>query len=142
MTHTTVVTLAVIVDKSLLVVRKRGMDAFILPGGKPLDENEKMKDTLQRELREELGVPFIFARFAKSFDDIIEDGKTDTITVHLFRGFLNETPTPCSEIEELSWLPLLKPYDQKVTPSMSRQVIPYLRDQLVRSVTGRFSAST
>ncbi|WP_375385380.1 NUDIX domain-containing protein [uncultured Microbacterium sp.] len=51
------VSAAVIVDDAgrLLVVRKRGTDRFMNPGGKP-EQGESAAETLVRELAEELGV--------------------------------------------------------------------------------------
>lgn len=43
----------VIKDKSVLYLRKRGFLFYILPGGK-IEENETARDTLVRELMEEL----------------------------------------------------------------------------------------
>ena len=117
--------MAIIRDKCLLVVRKKGMSAFILPGGKP-EPNEKERVTLQRELQEELGVVVTFARFEGSFEDKILADSNDTIKVQLYRGLIHGIPTPQAEIEEIAWLPLLKPYTQEVTPSMSNKIIPYL----------------
>lgn len=86
----------------LLVVRKRGRDVFILPGGKP-EDGESAEQTLRRELREELGVgalrlePLMSVQDVAAFEDV-------ALRMEVLTAVLDAEPFPSSEIEELAWV--------------------------------------
>lgn len=87
----------------LLVVRKRGRDVFILPGGQP-EPSEAPDQTLLRELREELGVgvaemrPLMTVADVAAFEDV-------PLQMEVFSVVLDGEPHPASEIVELAFVP-------------------------------------
>jgi 8-oxo-dGTP diphosphatase len=103
--HFEVVALAHIRGGKLLLVRSSGKNGFYLPGGKP-DPGESELDTLEREIREELGcgldhssLTYFTTTVAQAF------GKPDgvMVAVKTWRGELVGTPRPSSEVEELRY---------------------------------------
>lgn len=87
----------------LLVVRKRGRDVFILPGGKP-EPGEDPRRTLDRELREELGVGVLTAEPLLSVADtaVFEDVPLE---MEVYLAVLDGAPAAGAEIEELAYVP-------------------------------------
>ncbi len=86
----------------LLVVRKRGRDVFILPGGQPMP-GESAEQTLRREIREELAVgvsrlrPLMSVADRAAFEDV-------PLVMEVFSAALDGAPHPSAEIEELAWV--------------------------------------
>ena len=96
----------IIQNRQLLLTRSKGKDFFIAPGGK-LEKGETPKQSLIRELREELQI-----RVAE--DDLKEfgsfsaiaagsDGKTLQMDVY-FVGKYGGEITPSSEVDEVQWV--------------------------------------
>lgn len=123
--------LAAIDHGQLLVVRKRGAPSFILPGGKPEMGEDDLK-ALLREVEEELGCSVECATFEGSFSDIAADLPDTRVVVRLYSGHLVGTPRPAAEIEEMAWLTLDSPGDVCLAPSITNQILPYLKDLLAR----------
>ena len=125
--------LAAIANGQLLVVRKRGSTTFILPGGKP-EAGERHLDTLSREIAEELGCGVALPCYAGRFSDAAADAPGGTrVVVMLYSGELVGTPSPSSEIEELAWLDLVGSSGLRLAPSISNQVVPFLRGVIDRT---------
>jgi 8-oxo-dGTP pyrophosphatase MutT (NUDIX family) len=96
---------AVIVDGQgrTLLVRKRGTQAFMQPGGK-IGRGETPSDALVRELREELGcgasgAPLPLGRFRAAAAN--EPGSI--VEAELFAVELDGAIAPAAEIEEAVW---------------------------------------
>jgi 8-oxo-dGTP diphosphatase len=117
--------LAAIEGDHLLVVRKKGGHAFILPGGKP-EEAEQDLETLSREVDEELGCSITQMQFEGAFVDVAADMTDTIVTVRLYTGNLLGDPRPESEIEELAWISLVGPCDLPLAPSLTNQILPHL----------------
>jgi 8-oxo-dGTP diphosphatase len=88
----------------ILLVRKRGTAAYMLPGGKPAP-GELAVDALARELVEELGCALdregccSLGRFSAPAAN--EPGFT--VEAELFAISLKGDPRPCGEIDEMLW---------------------------------------
>lgn len=117
--------LALVKHDHLLVVRKKGTDTFILPGGKP-EGDELDLDTLRRELQEELGCDLVTASYEGDFSDVAAHSSNIRVTVRLYVGELRGTPHPSSEIEELAWIDLCSPAARPLAPSITNQILPHL----------------
>ena len=118
--------LAVVQDGKLLVVRKRGTDVFILPGGKP-EGNERELETLERELEEELGCGMERPMLRAVFSDIAAGSSDAVVVVRLYTASLVGDPKPQSEIEQLAWVDLRRPSNLLLAPSIRNGILPYLR---------------
>lgn len=88
--------------RTLLVVRKRGRDIFILPGGKP-EGNESPEQTLQRELCEELGVG---AASIIPLMSVVDEAvfESTRLEMDVYRVELDGAPSPTGEIDELAYV--------------------------------------
>jgi len=118
--QTITVSAAVITNAAgqLLLVRKRGTDAFMQPGGKP-EPGEAPDATLIRELAEELGV-------AVSRQDLVSLGRFTaeaaneagfTLLADVFRVDLGtQVPRPAAEIAELRWATLAEAANLTIAP--------------------------
>lgn len=120
---------AVIVDDQgrMLLVRKRGTQAFMQPGGK-LGSGEIAVEALARELEEELGCgtrgePRPLGRFsaaaANEADCVVE--------AELFAVSLSGEIAPASEIEEARWHDPDGPADLALAPLTRDHVLPLVR---------------
>lgn len=118
--------LAAIEGDHLLVVRKKGAHAFILPGGKP-EGTEQDLETLSWEVNEELGCSIAETRFEGAFTDVAADISDTIVTVRLYTGKLIGDPSPASEIEELAWIRITGLCDLPLAPSLINQILPHLR---------------
>jgi 8-oxo-dGTP diphosphatase len=94
--------LAVTDDNRLLLVRKKGGQSYILPGGKP-EMGEDDRQALVREIEEELGcgVDASSIDFLGSFSDVAADLQDTIVTIRLYSARLTGLPSPQSEIEHL-----------------------------------------
>lgn len=116
----------------LLIVRKRGTQMFILPGGK-IEPDEAPLDALKRELHEELGLEMrssslqplghFYSRAANEPDHNVE--------ADIFLGQLQDAITAKAEIEAFEWLVLDARHQYELAPLLREQVVPALLDQLI-----------
>ena len=120
-----IVTLAAFDDRGrILLVRKRGQDALILPGGKP-EGDEDERATLGRELVEELGVAARRPRLVGVFRDAAAgDLPGVEVEVVLYEGALAGEPRPMAEIEELVWTDL-HDRSRPLAPSLANLIMPW-----------------
>lgn len=89
----------------LLLVRKRGTDAFMNPGGK-YEHGETAPQTLVRELGEELGL--VIEERALEYVGLFETAAANEpghlLEAEVFRFVLAASVAPLAEIEELRWV--------------------------------------
>jgi 8-oxo-dGTP diphosphatase len=119
--------LAVVKDGCLLLVRKRGSDCLILPGGKP-ERGEDDLTALSREIDEELGCTLNpqGIRYLGAFRDRAADLVDTEVVVKLYAGTLVGDPAPQAEIEQLIWFNPRTGTSTELAPSLSNSIVPYL----------------
>lgn len=117
-------------DGSILTVRKRGTDRFMLPGGKP-EPGEDAAAAAVRECFEELG-----ARLGPDDLDLLgafrapaanEDGHEVEGTVFVARSQAPLDLDAAAEIEELRWLDASAVLPGDLAPLLEHRVLPLLR---------------
>jgi 8-oxo-dGTP diphosphatase len=129
--------LAVTESDRVLLVKKRGSQCFILPGGKP-EVGEADLETLRREIWEELGCTLDAnsVEFLGSFTDQAAEIADATVTVKLYKGHLLGRPSPKSEIETLRWV-TNREDPSSLAPSLRNQILPFLFAKAVASQEGQ-----
>ncbi|MDR5866190.1 NUDIX hydrolase [Halomonas koreensis] len=117
----------VILDKGkLLVVRKKGSDVFLSPGGK-VEPGEPLQDCVVRELKEEIDVDVKDLRFMGSYSSrsAIENRG---IILHAWFVKYSGVATASSEIEEIRWIGLADvEAGMKVGSIFLNHIIPSLK---------------
>ncbi len=88
----------------LLVVRKKTSNdsVYIIPGGRT-ERNETHRETLERELKEELIVELVKMEYFGSFDEI---AVFENVPIHMevYKVVIKGVPRPSSEIKEYLWI--------------------------------------
>jgi 8-oxo-dGTP diphosphatase len=118
-------------DGRVLLVRKRGTQAFMQPGGK-VEPHEDAAVALVRELREELGLvvdpslPTYLGRFTAPAAN--EPGFA--VEAELFRVAIADDVTPLAEIEEAIWIDPASADDLVLAPLTRHHVLPLARSLL------------
>ncbi|MEP1963228.1 NUDIX hydrolase [Tateyamaria sp.] len=118
--------LAAFQNNKLLVVRKQGTTDYILPGGKP-ENNESDLQALSREISEELGCKVLNPHFYGVFVDVATHSSNAVVVVRLYGARLDHKPKPRAEIEQIEWISLTKPNLQTLAPSIQNKILPFLR---------------
>ena len=99
------VALLYIRGKKILSTRSKGKDVWYLPGGKR-EKNESDKQTLIREIKEELNVDIILdsLKYMGTFRAQAH-GKPEGVFVQMtcYSGDFKGELKPAAEIEEISW---------------------------------------
>jgi 8-oxo-dGTP pyrophosphatase MutT (NUDIX family) len=92
-------------DGRTLLVRKRGTEAFMQPGGK-IDADETAAVALARELNEELGlvVEPEQAQFLGEFSAVAANEPGFEVNCQLYRLDIDRAVEPAAEIEEIVWI--------------------------------------
>ncbi|MCF6327679.1 MAG: NUDIX domain-containing protein [Devosiaceae bacterium] len=130
-----VVTAAILsADQQVLLVRKKGTDAFMLPGGK-IENNENSLQALSRELSEELSADLSSNRFEQlgSFRDIAANETGFDVEAIVFITNFDGEVDPKAEIEELRWYDPELSDNIKLAPLLQNQVLPALQNYLNHS---------
>lgn len=108
-----------------LLVRKRGTEAFMQPGGK-IEAGERPEHALVRELEEELGVVVDPARavFLGTLSAPAANEPGFQVRCELFRVQTNAAVSPAAEIEEAVWVDATQFAELTLAPLTRDQVLP------------------
>jgi 8-oxo-dGTP diphosphatase len=119
--------LALIDKNRVLLVKKRGSDFLILPGGKP-EKNETDAQTLSRELEEELGCRLVSDQltFLGTFSDEAAGMPGVKVTIRLYGGSVVGTPIPHAEIDSIVWWKPTEHHHSLLAPSLKNSILPFL----------------
>ncbi|CAM3410943.1 DNA mismatch repair protein MutT [Pseudomonas floridensis] len=112
-----------------LLVRKRGTQAFMQPGGK-IEPGEPAVQALVRELQEELGLVIEpqQALFLGEFSAPAANEPGFEVHCQLFEVVTDAPVAPAAEIEEVIWLGL---HETSAAPHPDLQLAPLTRDLIL-----------
>ena len=124
----TIVAALVLVSGKALLVRKRGTRAFMQPGGK-VHADESPEQTLDRELREELGCGLIRGsqRLLGRYEGPAANEPQALLCADLYVVELDGEAAPLAEIEDMLWLDLDAPASVELAPFTEHFVLPRAR---------------
>lgn len=115
-------------DGRTLLVRKRGTEAFMQPGGK-IDAGESAAAALVRELHEELGllVEPGQAQFLGEFSANAANEPGFQVNCQLFRLDIEQDVVPAAEIEEAIWVDAGSVDHLNLAPLTRDSILPLYR---------------
>jgi 8-oxo-dGTP diphosphatase len=123
--------LAVMDGDRVLLVKKKGSEFLILPGGKP-EKDETDVQTLSRELEEELGCRLDSDQltFLGTFSDEAAGMPGVRVTIRLYVGSVVGTPIPHAEIDAVVWWTPSEHHHSLLAPSLKNSILPFLNSNL------------
>ena len=118
-------------DGRTLLVRKRGTQAFMQPGGK-IDAHEQPAEALARELNEELGLTIdpIQAQFLGEFSAPAANEPGHVVQAQLFLLTIDVDVSPAAEIEEVIWIDPATDGNVILAPLTRDVILPFYRASL------------
>lgn len=118
-------------DGQTLLVRKRGTQAFMQPGGK-IDAGEAPVQALARELQEELGLQIgpQAARYLGHFSAPAANEPGFVVEAELFLVNIEVPVTPAAEIEEIRWIDPAGDGGLTLAPLTRDLILPFYRASL------------
>ncbi|BBP79119.1 DNA mismatch repair protein MutT [Pseudomonas sp. Ost2] len=118
-------------DGRTLLVRKRGTQAFMQPGGK-IEAHEQPAAALVRELEEELGlrVDPAAARYLGQFCAPAANEPGFDVSAELFLLDIGEAVEPAAEIEEVVWIDPATDGNLCLAPLTRDLILPFYRASL------------
>ncbi|WCM50433.1 NUDIX domain-containing protein [Pseudomonas sp. WJP1] len=118
-------------DGRTLLVRKRGTQAFMQPGGK-IEAFEKPVHALVRELEEELGlvIDSAHATFLGQFSAPAANEPGHVVKAEIFLLGIDSDVTPAAEIEEVLWIDPRTDGGVVLAPLTRDLILPFYRASL------------
>ena len=118
-------------DGQTLLVRKRGTQAFMQPGGK-IDPGEQPVEALARELHEELGLEIepSDAVYLGHFSAPAVNEPGWVVEAELYQVTVDEPVNPAAEIEEVRWIDPAGDGDLVLAPLTRDLILPFYRQSL------------
>lgn len=114
-----------------LLVRKRGTEAFMQPGGK-IEPHEQPVHALARELEEELGLVIdpAHATYLGQFSAPAANERGFVVQAELFLLTIDSDVSPAAEIEEVVWIDPATDGDLTLAPLTRDLILPFYRASL------------
>lgn len=111
-----------------LLVRKRGTQAFMQPGGK-IEAHEQPVDALARELHEELGLQIdpLKAGYLGVFSAPAVNEPGFEVQAELFQVHTDASVEPAAEIEEAVWVDANATLNLELAPLTRDWILPLYR---------------
>jgi len=118
-------------DGQTLLVRKRGTQAFMQPGGK-IDAGEQPAEALARELHEELNLRIDpgAAVYLGTFSSPAVNEPGFTVEAELFQVQIDVAVNPAAEIEEVRWIDPAGDGGLVLAPLTRDLILPFYRASL------------
>ncbi len=118
-------------DGRTLLVRKRGTEAFMQPGGK-IEAGEQPVHALARELDEELGLIIdpVSATFLGQFSAPAANEPGFVVQAEIFLLTIDAEVSPAAEIEEVIWIDPATDGNVTLAPLTRDQILPFYRASL------------
>ena len=118
-------------DGRTLLVRKRGTQAFMQPGGK-IDAGEQPAEALARELHEELNLRIApgAAVYLGKFSAPAANEPDFTVEAELFQVQIDVPVSPAAEIEEVRWIDPAGDGGLHLAPLTRDLILPFYRASL------------
>jgi 8-oxo-dGTP diphosphatase len=117
----------IIRDGKLLLVKGKGYEHLWTPGGK-IEEGETDEKCLKRELKEEIGVELVEAKFFKEYPGVSFYNPKMELTQRIYITKVKGEIKPDMEIEDFVWLSKEDFYNKKYLqlPIHEEKIIPDL----------------
>lgn len=121
-------------DGRTLLVRKRGTQAFMQPGGK-IEPHEQPINALARELEEELALTIdpASATYLGHFCAPAVNEPGFEVQAELFLLIIDQDVTPAAEIEEVQWIDPSGDGGLVLAPLTRDLILPFYRNTLLTS---------
>lgn len=116
---------ALVRDRHVLTVRKRGTSRFMLVGGKP-EAGESALECALRETREETSLEISDVQLLGEFESDAANEPGHLLHSTVFTADFEGEPEIAAEIEEMRWTAFEGAYDD-LAPMLEFNVLPLLR---------------